>query len=1131
MKIYKNKNFFRKCISIMLTMIIICSIIGNTGVTEVKADGETPVIYFHYDDRGTNRNYAVISGEPNLDSCQVFAWTTFGIGYEFQDGGYLIPGNKYTLNFCAPEGRNIQDNIVEIRIHYSDKPDDILSNVDFFDGENEQKANLGIKFDRNWAEIEFTVPSDNCSGIDVYIWWSEYDRCFSECTWDENGEITAINAYCLEVCNDGSGEAYLDGISKYRCVWEYMECDNEGKEISHWGGQKILIDSSLFDDTSGEGPVLKFRPYDDSCFDEYTIHISDTNNQKKTAADFTQEEPSYKLNKEDFNETGYLNMDVRYAQKPSIIINYDRNNGGKVEVSGAGIEGRTEITDAFMGYSYNNTYTFILTPPENRKENFKPIIEVRIHHSNSSDTVYANFPFHDDALDTDKDPNLNLSQDNSFTVTVPSKENFCGIDINIAWSDYDRVSSWSHMDENNQIIIDGYCIEVLNGENGDAGVTEHNPESDDHVWGWNWEFSRKDSDNQDYYYGNQKFTISASDFLDDGETIQFNPHENCTLKQVKLNGKEQDKIINASELGENLTLIVKRDDFNEWGCLYIEPIYEVSTDPGQNDPDPGQNDPDPGHNDPDPGQNDPVEPGHDGEAFKQLIESKKYAFGDWDRDGEVDADDLKLGMAQMIYYPEFNSNAGNSFKQQHNYPEVTGVDYLMSLITLTESSSDNLEVSYRGGVLKLPAYKYKVSFTDPEDASRSFTAEGIGYLFSFDESISSNEEYKVYSEHSNQNVIMYANGNGQTKYFLRNNYGEEGKPSDDCLDPVTGNPSGEGAFCAVADYDNGSQYNEYGRNVGIFGNGASLDNFIMSDPSETDFITLQGRNEDFARDTGHTDSTIFGKFSFYKPCFTGMKIQGCRQNGNTPAWSFATDPIWGSATDVNTDKEAVVYFGNSDVCFKPVKVNNYVKKIKGFEKVDSRISDPAVMVVPSDEYVMVYFNSNFYDMVEFKVIYDTEEGDKTEYIWLHRVGIDINEGHINAGESILHHGTENGPGINLSESYESFIYATYYYPEFEGTDELVDLYATYTWKDGSVTKELIRNDSSLNLEFHHKDTVNETDETSDLQSSDFILYKGTKSDAPVKVEVSAVKVGSDDTQFSGMRFGSGRGVCWESDID
>lgn len=605
------------------------------------------------------------------------------------------------------------------------------------------------------------------------------------------------------------------------------------------------------------------------------------------------------------------------------------------------------------------------------------------------------------------------------------------------------------------------------------------------------------------------FTITA----DQGYCIDM---DHFTMRDISNNE------INVKNAGSSYisNLVIDEAGRTASGTWNVGSINEISVEfktEGGNTP---GSDPNPGPG----GDPDPIEPGHDGEAFKKLIESKQYAFGDWDNDNDVDTDDLKLGIAQMIYYPEFNSNAGNSFKKKHNYPEVISVDYLKDLINLTESASDNLSVAYRGGTLTLPAYKYTVTFNDTTDESRSFKVEGIGYLFKFD---GLSEDYKAYKDYSNENVIMYATQGSTTKYFLRNTHGEENNPSKDCQDPVTGNASGEGAFCAVADYDCGSQYNEYGRNIGIFGNGASLDNFIMSDPSESEFITLQGRNEDFARDTGHNGRSIFGKFSFYKPEFTGMKIQGKGQNGNTPAWSFATDPIWGSDTDINTDSEAVVYFGNSYVYFYPVTINNFVTKITGFEKVDSRIPDGAVSAGITDNGALVYFNSNFYDMVEFKVTYETESGgSKTEYIWLHRVGIDINEGHFNAGESILHHGTENGPKITLNQSYESLVYATYYYPEPNGTDEYVDLYATYTWKDGSVTKKLIANDSSLNLAFHHKDTLDNNQGTDDLQSSDFILYKGSKEGAPVKVEVSAVKSGSTDTEFKGMMFGSGRGVCY-----
>ncbi len=500
-------------------------------------------------------------------------------------------------------------------------------------------------------------------------------------------------------------------------------------------------------------------------------------------------------------------------------------------------------------------------------------------------------------------------------------------------------------------------------------------------------------------------------------------------------------------------------------------------------------------------------------SFKKLIEDKKYAFGDWDKDGDIDSDDLKLGMAQVLYYPAFSSDAGNSFKRVSQYEEVNGVAWFTDKLSFEASPADNLKVLDGDDVERtLTAYKYEFTYTDEAEATRSVSASGVAYLFKFDDD-------SIYSTKSTQNVVMYATKGTTTKYFIRNTDRE----SDDAIDPSTGSKSGDGAFCAVADFDIGSQYNDYGRNVGIFGNGASLDNFVMTDKDETALVTIQGRNEELARDTGH--DVIFGKFSFYKNDFRGMKIQGSTSGlGSTPSWSFAVDPIYGSDSSSSTTKEADIFFGNKDVAFAPVTVNGKVEGIKAIEKADASIPDEAVKVYKDSGTGKwkAEFNSDFYDQVKFKVTYETAEGDKTEYIVIHRVGLDIQEqrGGSAGSSTVLMHGTENGPSYTFTKDCETIIKATYYYPEQGGTSNYVDLYVTYTWKDGTVTKELIGNKSSLNLAWDHNDTGN-------CQSSDFVLYEGSSTDAPVKVEVNAVSQGfNSETSFNGMKLGSGRGVLW-----
>ena len=155
-----------------------------------------------------------------------------------------------------------------------------------------------------------------------------------------------------------------------------------------------------------------------------------------------------------------------------------------------------------------------------------------------------------------------------------------------------------------------------------------------------------------------------------------------------------------------------------------------------------------------------------------------------------------------------------------------------------------------------------------------------------------------------------------------------------------------------------------------------------------------------------------------------------------------------------------------------------------------------------------------------KIVYTLQRGGtKTSYLNIHRVGIDILDGDGRTGMTLFH-GTENGPTYNATG--ERVIWGTYYYPqEVTDSEKLVDLYVTYTWKDGSITKKTIPNSALLNM----------APANGNCQSSDYILYDGTNEGAPTKIEAIAVVSGFDNTTsatFSGAKFGAGKGVVWNN---
>lgn len=518
------------------------------------------------------------------------------------------------------------------------------------------------------------------------------------------------------------------------------------------------------------------------------------------------------------------------------------------------------------------------------------------------------------------------------------------------------------------------------------------------------------------------------------------------------------------------------------------------------------------------------EPGpgpEDSPDLESYIKSQQFAFGDWDEDGDVDENDLKLGMAYQIYYPRLNGNENQDLREEYHVPTGSeGINYLKDQIVL--ASGQDLRAEDATGTIRIiPGYTYTVNLFKGED-STPIQATGTVYAFAFDDD-------SKYQQNNCGCVIAVTEKAGVKSYFLRcvNDYTNNGEDSDNTLMVSGGN---EAPIVVVSDFD--VNYNEqkktYDRKVSIFGNGASLDH-LLSQEEDMDVVAYQGRNEDFMRDIGKEESwgSIFSVFTFCQKSFEGVQVQGSGASGSTPSWAYNQYPIFSTDDVATTEKEAVVYFGNTDVTIKPVDnltgVNDDITGIDSVELADSGIPTDAVDIArQSDTEWKVKFNSDFYDQVKVKIVYTLEGGGtKTSYLNIHRVGIDILAGEGRNGGMTLFHGTDNGPTYYNNAAGERVIWGTYYYPEPVGDSGLVDLYVTYTWPDGSITKKTIRNSAPLNME----------PANGNCQSSDFILYDGTNEGAPTKIEAIAVVNGFDNTAsttFSGAEFGAGKGVVWNN---
>lgn len=1061
-----QKKIFKKLLSVLLVFVLMITANGSWNLLRARAENgpEFPWMTFSFDDRGNPDNsYVTLEGAGLSGTQKMDPWEPVEV----------VPGGTYVVSLTPPEERQGFEPIVEVRIHIEGADDEVFSNVQFWDGQGEADPNLEL----NDGKFEITIPSEKFNGANVDIWWCDYDRVGPN-----------DMEYCVEVVRNGEGEAFLDDFDEYFSVWEYEEYDNQGQPIRNWGGQKMIIPRECFEEGGAgeEGLSLKFASFEGFSFGRLQVNEEGGEPFVLDAIELEEgQEPVYLLTKDSFDGNGYLNMEVYFdGGMPSFNVFYD-DYVGAVNISGVEYETPVKLNQGPVdSFTFGETYTFELVPPENRTEDCEYIVEIRVYNPEAPATVYSNRDFWDEANDKQAEANLEI-EDDCFTFTVPQEEDFCGVDISIWWSDYDRICG---NDEE-------YCIQVMNDRNGDSYFA-----GKDYFMAW--EYNGIDSGSGETYgYGNQKFMIPKSDVESSAAELKFSPYEGYVFAELKVDNTPEGTIYSAEDLGDNPVFVLSKNLFDGGGNLTVEARYSSNTQPG-----PGG------------------EPGNEKECAKQFakfVSDGIYMFGDWDGDEEVDKDDLLLGMAQQIYYPEFNEPNRNLKKA---YSEIQSYEDLKAKITIGERDSAADIVAWsglsegQGTKYTIPAYKYKFEFTDSGNADRNVLVEGVAWLFDFDDG-------SEYATNTPMDVVLrLTDSEGKVTYFLRN-------CDTDSIDPCNGAQSGEGAYCAVGDYE--VKYNEeekkYTRSVAILGNGAALDGFIFTEEEETEFVTFQGRNEMLVADAKGRDREImdkyhiFGKFSFYKTTFLGMKIQGAGANGNTPAWSFATDPIWGSDAESNTDKEAIIYFGNDKVVFKPVTINGSVTSITNITKADTSIPDGAVSVYQdaSNNWI-AEFKSNYYDLVKFEVTYATDGDPVKNYINIHRVGIDIETVSGRAGDDVqLMHGTENGPVYKPTKDAETIVYATYYYPELNGTSQLVDLYATYTWKDGTVTKAVVSNKSTLNLSFHH-------DDTDDLQSSDFVLYEGSSDGAPVKVEVSAVVNGFDGASFSGMRFGSGKGVCWNN---
>ena len=536
-----------------------------------------------------------------------------------------------------------------------------------------------------------------------------------------------------------------------------------------------------------------------------------------------------------------------------------------------------------------------------------------------------------------------------------------------------------------------------------------------------------------------------------------------------------------------------------------------------------------------PGEGEPGEnnPGNDNpphlespQEIKDYIEGQKFAFGDWyeDESDNVNVDDLKMGMACQIFYPKFRQN--DKLKTEYG---INSYNDLSNCITIQKADAENITaIDGQGREREISGYTYTVTLTPSAQATEAekVTATGVVYGLAFSDD-------STYAKNSRGCIIAVTEKNGTKKYHLRCAQAYSEDTTNDVVNLISGDTSNnEGTILVVDDFDvtYDAERGEYRRGVSIFGNGASLD-ALFSQEEDSKLVAYQGRNDNFIgdinRDIGKNWASIFGIFTFCQKDFVGSRIKGSGAEGSTPSWAFNQYPIYSTADGSDTKNEAVVYFGNHDVTIEPVdNVTGFNSTITGIESVttvDNLPAEAASITKETDKKWNIRLESDYYDTVKVKIVYQLDGGGtKDSYINIHRVGIDILSGTPGGGATsmTLFHGTDNGPEYTPEGNY--VIWGTYYYPTAEAYKQLVDLYVTYTWTDGSISREIIKNKAALNLGYNYKNTGN-------CASSDFILYDGTRNEAPSKIQAIVVASGFDDTnatEFTGAKFGAGKGVSW-----
>ena len=543
------KMRMERILSLLMTVVLVLGSDSSFSKLRVYAEDETPKVCINFDDRGGS---ASVSIQDNAESTP----TEVSCGNPID-----VSGNDYVITLNPPQERMDSTPIVEVKEYY--KPTSEGDDYDVVLTSEGEEPSLVLSEKESDSAYTFILSCEDQTegtflGAEVNIWWSEYDRIGG---WYDS--TTGEGEYCIEVCvQSGEGEAFLTIDSdKYYTVWEHSE--GEGEAERHWGSHKIMVPRAIVDDENNNVAV-KFSPYENYSFGRLQVNNYEGETPLYTldAADLTtEEEPAYTLKSENFDSNGYLNMEVCFdGGKPSINVNYD-DQVGEVDIQGPGYEEKKKISSGSLDkFEFGKEYTFSLVPPENRTKDCVNIVEVRIHNQEAPDSIYSNVGFRD-GEGNEVGPNLSI-ENKAFDVTIPEESKFCGIDVSIWWSEYDKCGGWydSTTGEGD------FCIEVANNGGGEAYVEVMPNEMPECPTVW--EYRGQDDQGNEISWGNQKIMIPANYFGSASSiTIKFRSYDGSCFESFEVdkgNGNASD-IISGADLNpeEEAVYVLSEDLFRE----------------------------------------------------------------------------------------------------------------------------------------------------------------------------------------------------------------------------------------------------------------------------------------------------------------------------------------------------------------------------------------------------------------------------------------------------------------------------------------------------------------------------------------------------------------------------------------